>query len=215
MKRICLTCNKSFTTRWSRKTRCDACRKRVCSECGKDFIVTDGQFSRFLCSSKCTHDRQKIMFTGIGNPFFKERSRIICMTCKKEFYVYPHLAKTRRYCSIKCRPIWNKGKTLPNISRENHPNWRGGTSRERYPLGWNTTYKEQIRQRDFYKCRVCGCPEVENGRRLPVHHIDYNKNNLSPSNLVSLCSNCHPKTNFNRERWIAIFLHLPLFQSLQ
>lgn len=90
-------------------------------------------------------------------------------------------------------------------SGEKHPNWKGGKSFEPYPLGWNKTCKEQIRYRDGYKCQLCGCPEVENGRRLDVHHIDYDKENLNPQNLISLCNRCHSKTNYHKEKWIELF----------
>lgn len=47
--------------------------------------------------------------------------------------------------------------------------------------------------------------EANNGVRLSVHHIDYDKANLAPDNLASLCVRCHVKTNFNRESWVALF----------
>ena len=40
---------------------------------------------------------------------------------------------------------------------------------------------------------------------LNVHHIDYDKNNSEEMNLVSLCCQCHGRTNYNREDWITIF----------
>lgn len=79
--------------------------------------------------------------------------------------------------------------------------WRGGITNDPYPLGWTRTYKEQIRNRDGYKCKICGCSETECIKKLSVHHIDYNKMNITPSNLVSLCTKCHSKTNSNREYW--------------
>ena len=84
---------------------------------------------------------------------------------------------------------------------EQHPNWRGGKSFEIYPLGWNRTFKEQIRYRDGYKCQICGKPEVESYRKLDVHHIDYNKKNIKDKNLITLCQSCHFKTNFRRKYW--------------
>lgn len=79
--------------------------------------------------------------------------------------------------------------------------WLGGVSFEPYALGWTSTFKEQIRYRDGYKCRCCGMPEIENGRKLSVHHIDYNKKNITVTNLISLCNSCHSKTNANRLIW--------------
>ena len=88
---------------------------------------------------------------------------------------------------------------------ENHPNWRGGSSFAPYALGWNKTFKEQIRYRDGYKCQLCGVPESECSRKLHVHHVDYVKVNIKNHNLISLCNSCHMKTNFNREYYIDIF----------
>ncbi len=87
---------------------------------------------------------------------------------------------------------------------ENHWNWMGGKSQE-YPLGWNRTFREQIRQRDNYKCQICSCPETECRNKLSVHHIDYNKNNLDIKNLISLCHSCHTKTNSKRVYWLSYF----------
>jgi len=102
---------------------------------------------------------------------------------------------------------WHKGiiDKAKVYNGSKHHCWQGGKSYEIYPLGWNKTYKEQIRRRDEYKCQVCGKPEVENGRKLHVHHVDYDKCNLDPSNLMSCCTSCHAKTNFNKEKWIEFF----------
>jgi 5-methylcytosine-specific restriction endonuclease McrA len=98
-----------------------------------------------------------------------------------------------------------KNKDSYKIFRENNPNWNGGKSFEPYPLGWNRTFKEQIRYRDGYKCQICGVPEIECKSKLHVHHKDYDKENLKLDNLVSLCQSCHMKTNYNREYWERYF----------
>jgi 5-methylcytosine-specific restriction endonuclease McrA len=64
--------------------------------------------------------------------------------------------------------------------------------------------KELVRARDGRVCIVCGVPE--NGMRLDVHHIDYNKANSTPQNLVALCHSCHMRTCNNREYWKRFFL---------
>lgn len=81
-------------------------------------------------------------------------------------------------------------------------------SYEIYPLGWNKTFKEQIRRRDEYKCQLCGLPEAECFRRLDIHHIDYDKKNCNPDNLITLCKNCHAKTNYNRNYWTNYFINI-------
>ena len=86
-----------------------------------------------------------------------------------------------------------------------HPCRNGGISFEPYPLGWTKTYREQIRFRDDYKCQLCGCSEIENIRKLCIHHKDYDKNNINSENLIALCMSCHSKTNFNKVSWIEKF----------
>ncbi len=84
-------------------------------------------------------------------------------------------------------------------------NWQGGLSLEPYPTDWTDTLKESIRERDNYICQECGIHQDELNYKLHCHHIDYDKNNLDPNNLISLCRNCHCKTNFNREYWTDYF----------
>ncbi len=83
-----------------------------------------------------------------------------------------------------------------------------------YGGGWTGTLKRSIRERDEYKCRVCGKIESDNGRFLPVHHIDYDKDNLDPKNLVVLCSSCHSKTNFRRKHWKRYFRRMLLGRKI-
>lgn len=73
--------------------------------------------------------------------------------------------------------------------------WLGGKSFEPYSLDWTKTLKKSIRERDHYICQICL------GEGIAVHHIDYNKNNCNPINLITLCRNCHAKTNHNRDYW--------------
>ena len=85
--------------------------------------------------------------------------------------------------------------------RGKHWNWQGGISFEPYAPEFNRQLKELIRQRDGYKCQLCGMPECENIVKLSIHHIDYNKRNCLPLNLISLCNKCNAKVNFNRLNW--------------
>ena len=41
--------------------------------------------------------------------------------------------------------------------------------------------------------------------KLKRNHIDYDKLNCNPDNLISLCNSCHSKTNYNRNYWINYF----------
>ena len=78
--------------------------------------------------------------------------------------------------------------------------WRGGVSCNPYPKNWTRTLKRSIRERDSYTCGIC-----EKEPAIHVHHIDYDKNNCNPSNLVTLCTSCHSKTCCNRNQWKQYF----------
>jgi hypothetical protein len=110
---------------------------------------------------------------------------------------------------------WNTGKELDKWITEkigntriergvakgkNNPMWRGGITFEEYGFEWTYVLKESIRIRDKYTCQICGV------KAKVVHHIDYNKKNCNPNNLITLCKKCHGKTNSKREYWKQYFL---------
>ena len=115
-----------------------------------------------------------------------------CLDCGKQL---------RTYHNNRCKKCWHKYN-----SGENHFLWLGGKSFEPYGLKFNDNLKDSIRQRDNYKCQLCGCSQLENIFALQCHHIDYDKQNNISKNLVSLCNSCHGKTNgLNRKYWIKYF----------
>lgn len=81
----------------------------------------------------------------------------------------------------------------------NASNWQGGISFDPYPPQFNGAFKQVIRERDGFMCKVCGLPE--NRGSHDCHHIDYQKTNNCPVNLILLCRKCHSKTNSNRAFW--------------
>lgn len=105
---------------------------------------------------------------------------------KKGFH---HSKETREILSIK-----NKGR--------NHPQWLGGISFEEYGIEFNKELKIYIKNRDLNVCQTPNCMNIEN---LCIHHIDSNKKNNNPENLITLCNSCHSKTNFNRPYWVEYY----------
>lgn len=108
--------------------------------------------------------------------------------------------------SLKGRISWNKGIKCYQIRGSKNGNWQGGKSFEPYGLEFNAELRELIRERDNYCCRLCGIKQVN--KKLDVHHIDYNKQNNDPINLITLCRNCHSKTNSNRNKYTKVFTKL-------
>ena len=82
-------------------------------------------------------------------------------------------------------------------------NWKGGISFEPYSTDWNESLRRTIRERDHYTCQLCGKPQGD--RVHSVHHIDYNKKNCDPDNLITLCGGCNTRVNFNRDYWLNYF----------
>lgn len=77
--------------------------------------------------------------------------------------------------------------------------WRGGITDNPYDSNFTNSLREQIRERDGHRCKLCGAPETTQAH--DVHHIDYDKANSVPANLITLCVSCHRRTNHNRRKW--------------
>jgi 5-methylcytosine-specific restriction endonuclease McrA len=148
-----------------------------CATCGATFEVERGRVGKArYCSYAC-------MGAGQREP----KIRKICPVCGKSFEVWPSHERVR-YCSHKCHGFAARG--------EKHPLWKGG----RFPFygsDWHEV-RQRIRDRDGYRCQVCGVPESQLTYRLHVHHIiprgDFNGDLAAandPTNLISLCRACH------------------------
>lgn len=85
------------------------------------------------------------------------------------------------------------------ITGANHPSWKESKASREYPVDWTETLRRSIRERDKYTCQLCS--KQQGDISMDVHHIDYNKQNCNPNNLVSLCRSCHIGTNSNRSYW--------------
>jgi len=124
--------------------------------------------------------RQSVAWRGEGNPM--KRPEVAAKT-----------AATQR------------GRKRPSITGDKHPQWRGGISREPYAWAFNEELKEEVRRRDGHYCQRCGKTQIENGQRLSVHHIDYDKKNSDLINFISLCRGCNARVDTNREYWAKYF----------
>jgi hypothetical protein len=141
----------------------------------------------------------------------------ICLACLNNgsnniFYIDGRSLK-EHYCIDGCgRRIhydtWRKGKKRCRIcsnSGVNNPMYIDGKSFDSYSPKFTKTLKDQIRQRDGFKCQNCGELQtshlLKSGQKLSVHHIDYDKQNCRKNNLISLCHSCHSITNKNRKDW--------------
>ncbi len=127
---------------------------------------------------------------------------VVCPECNK-IRIYSSGMKLKTNYCIKCYGI----KCFSGV---NNTFWKGGKSFEPYSAQWTDKLKWKIRERDNYLCQLC--KQMTNEEHLiiydvslDVHHKDYDKKNCSENNLISLCRQCHSRTNYNREYWREYF----------
>jgi len=104
-----------------------------------------------------------------------------------------------KFCECGCGEIVKPGRRFIH-----------GHNRRGDGEGFIEELKEKIRDRDRRICQLCGRRESEIFKLykddLNVHHIDYDKTNNDPMNLISLCRGCHSKTGSDREFWQVYFM---------
>ena len=64
-----------------------------------------------------------------------------------------------------------------------------------YPYNWKELVFEVLKKAEN-KCELCGIENYSTTKRntkvvLTIHHIDRNKKNNKPVNLIALCQKCH------------------------
>ena len=117
-----------------------------------------------------------------------------------------------------CKHI-SESKIGKNAGAKSH-RWRGGVSNLPYPFEFNSSLKNRIKRRDGFVCKMIGCGMSETGSKfnygmpLTVHHIDYDKNNCADDNLITLCTGCNSRVNFNRDCWQDLFVRTLAFTPL-
>jgi hypothetical protein len=164
-----------------------------CSECNrinrrKNSLIKVKRFAKsvgYIClSNSYVHATQKLKFK-----------------CPEGHIFYMGWDSFRRH---RCPECWR----ISNIG-EGNPVWRGGISFEPYCEIWaDQDYKQSIKERDENKCLNPYC--FKTSKTLVIHHIDYNKKNCHPSNLITVCDSCNGRANKDREwheAWYKAIIH--------
>lgn len=89
----------------------------------------------------------------------------------------------------------------------NSSQWKGGIAAEPYCDVWlDKEFKESIKERDNYECQNPDCWGTS-GELVP-HHIDYDKKNCHPNNLITLCRSCNTRSNVDRGFWKQLYTEI-------
>lgn len=190
-------CSKECDGKWRSKYRKGITRsprvKIYCKYCGKEFErLKSDAFGITFCSQSCFGRWLSENKSG-KNSHFWNRIKTTCKECGKDIETYPARIKKHnraKFCSKKCLSKWQS----KNICGENHPSWIDGRSFNPYCRKFNNNLKERVRERDGGVCQLCHISEKENGKKLDVHHIHYDKENCYPD-LIYLYCRCNPKVN--------------------
>lgn len=115
----------------------------------------------------------------------------VCKLCLNKLdyqgYKYAGARKTSIYESFDLNEFFEtystKFKNLPS---------RSNVAKDMavYPKDW-ASISENVRAKATWCCQGCGVNLSEHKNLLHTHHINGNKNDTRPSNLIALCSLCH------------------------
>jgi hypothetical protein len=112
------------------------------------------------------------------------------------------LPETREKIGSSRRGIPRPKEVIDKIRGEKNANWKGGISFEPYCPKFTNEFKERVRTFFGHRCVECGIPQ--NGEKLSIHHVNFNKQSCCDNTIplfVPLCRSCHMKTNRNRPYW--------------
>jgi hypothetical protein len=168
------------------------CRCSYCLKKGKDNPNWRGGGKVYYCKN-CN----KPLRSGKA---FRKINTGLCRSCCHKFLI----GKNNPSYRLEVRKKISKSKY-----GSKNPAWQGGISYLPYSYKFTEKLKEKIRERDKFICVGCGKHEESeisnNGRKLTIHHINYNKMDCNKSNLVSVCTSCNIKANANRDYWFAYY----------
>jgi hypothetical protein len=110
----------------------------------------------------------------------------------------------RRKTSEAVSKAMNKPKVLMKISGPNNHRWKGGIKCEPYCDAWlDWEYKQDLMERDENRCWNPDCWGTNDD--LCLHHINYDKKDCRPINLITLCVSCNSRANSNRDYWRRLY----------
>lgn len=184
-----------------------------------DHIVNNKQYLHFTCPNGHDHKikwndwmdghrcmlcakNARLNFEDIKKSFENVGYKLLSTSYKRNIKL-DYICSNGHKHSVKYND-WKTGSRCPichqlNITGSGNPSWKGGVSFEPYCEIWkDNQYKDDIKIRDGYKCLNPYCSSNKPDD-LTIHHIDYNKKNCKPTNLITICRSCNAKANTDRD----------------
>lgn len=166
--------------------------KNYCIDCGKELV---GYYAKRCL--KC-------------NGILRSLPLNTCVDCGKKI---ERRATRCQKCAYRGRVFSeeHKQKISDNhvdVSGDKNPSWKGGLSCEPYCQVWtDKEFKQGIKDRDNNIAWDIGYWWKGS---LSIHHIDYDKKNCHPSNLITVSAGMNASANYNREwhtEWFQILMN--------
>lgn len=155
-------------------------------------------------NKRCPYCSGKVKYKieNIRKEFEKEGYILLTGIYINTFTKLDYICNRGHKASIIWHNWYMSGTRCSECKRENmfmagNPNWKGGVSYEPYCMDWTKEYKDFIMERDGNTCLNPDC--CNNYIRLSIHHVDYIKKNCDHTNLITLCTSCNSRANFDRE----------------
>ena len=183
--------------------------RECCKECSEPFLA-DYYANIKFCSVRCSQIGNSNSFYGKNHSEYNKEKWSRKKSGKNNLFYGKNHTKE----SLKKISAVHKGKKITEeckkklsiaLSGENNPNWKGGLSYKEYCVIWKSKeFRDFIYERD--KSKFCWNPQCEGkGIINNLHHIDYNKKNCNPDNVIKLCNSCNSQANFNRGWWKSFY----------
>lgn len=154
------------------------------------------KYENFARSSRKHHVCPLCKQQDLNNKKAEKRTKVCCAYCGKEFDKMIsdlYLSKSGLYFC--CREHKDLAQRIASGKQfdEMRPNHYGS-------IDSGTGYRTIAFRIYPHKCAICGWDEDED--ILQVHHIDENRKNAKPENLIILCPTCHWKLTIGKYQLI-------------
>lgn len=176
-------------------------QNRRCPYCGLRSRASKRRLNFDIIQKSFENERYILLTNKFDYRNVDQKLDFICSNGHKYFMNY-HNWKSGWRCTY-C----HHEKLSLLFTGDGHPGWKGGISCELYCDAWaDKEYKESIKERDGYECQNPDCWGKDSC--LAIHHVDYNKKNCTPWNLITICRSCNARANFERSKHEEIYKNI-------